>query len=68
MAQYCAEKGLKLRTLQRMTRIYKFDPELAEAVAKRQLNPHAAEQYLIREAKRLPHPVICLPDQSRSQK
>jgi hypothetical protein len=64
MAQYCAENGLKLRTLQRMTRIYKFDTELAEAVAKRKVTIHAAEQFLLRELNRRPHPVIYLPDES----
>jgi hypothetical protein len=65
--QYCAENGLKLRTLQRMTRIYRFDPELAKAVANRQLTVRAAEQYLLREIKRIPHPVIFLPDESEDK-
>jgi hypothetical protein len=63
-AQFCVEKGLKLRTLQRYRRVF-MDQELREAVDRGELTAHAAEQYLIREAKRLPHPVICLPDQSR---
>jgi hypothetical protein len=63
LAQWCAEHGAKLRTIQRYKRVFK-DPELREAVDRGELTAHAAEQYLIREAKRLPHPVILLPDES----
>jgi hypothetical protein len=62
-AQLAKQLNIKLRTLQRAKRLYAY-PELREAIERGELTAHAAEQFLLRELNRLPHPVIYLPDRS----